>query len=732
MKKMKRLSGINKVTLLFSILCLLYISAPGLAQDHFQDSLAAWFGKYCKNVPREEMFIHTDRSDYIAGEDIWCKVFLVDRYSSKPSYYSEIAYIELLNPDNRPVAQRRIKVLQGSGSGKITLSDTLSSGIYILRGYTNWMKNFMPGNCFTRSIGIYNAVTPGKFKVNGGYPGKQGGNDGMKVAVGNYDSGYKLRIRDNDKDTLKLAIHREQNISRGDSAGSFLFIHTHGIVNYSGRNVLRGDDTEITLPRKLLDPGINHITLFSQAGEPLCERFIFTPGRKDIVPDVSISGNLERRNRISLEIDLSGSLPAGDFTSLSMSVTPAAGSNEDHELENFIVFGTEFGDIPCNIRNSDLNILPRSEVDTFLLSVKSSWINWKTILSGKIPSYTYNAEKGKHYISGKLVSQSQDDKHEGQYIFLSSPGKVATFQYAKTDSAGNFSFTITVDASNRDIIIQPEKTAGDKSIRMESSFYDKYLPALPGNDSSGPAYPEHISQWGANYQVSRIYGISYSGFLRDSSPASAAAKRFYGKPDIGLVMDDYIKLPVMQEVFFELMPGVFLKKRKTGYEISVADPVLNRVFSQPPVLLIDGVVIDDASLIANLDPEIVEKIDAVKANYIVGDYLFYGIVNVITRTGDFSCVNLPGYAARMPYRVVDPEYTFSSPDYSTGQMKESRIPDLRNTLYWNPSIVPDKNGRAGVEFWSSDYITDYLIDIRGISSDGKVILCRKLIKAIRK
>ena len=37
--------------------------------------------------------------------------------------------------------------------------------------------------------------------------------------------------------------------------------------------------------------------------------------------------------------------------------------------------------------------------------------------------------------------------------------------------------------------------------------------------------------------------------------------RFYGKPDIEIIMADYIKLPVMQEVFFELLPGVSLKRK---------------------------------------------------------------------------------------------------------------------------------------------------------------------------
>jgi hypothetical protein len=157
----------------------------------------------------------------------------------------------------------------------------------------------------------------------------------------------------------------------------------------------------------------------------------------------------------------------------------------------------------------------------------------------------------------------------------------------------------------------------------------------------------------------------------------------------------------------------------------------NKLFDTPPFLLVDGVMVKDPSVIAGFDPEIVEKIDVIRVNYYVGDYLFTGIVNVITKAGDFSSVPLPDYAIRMPYRVIDPVYSFVSPDYSTVQMKRNRIPDFRNTLYWNPSIKPDKEGKAGVEFWTSDFVTDYEVNIQGITPDGKTFTLKKIIKVKR-
>jgi hypothetical protein len=146
------------------------------------------------------------------------------------------------------------------------------------------------------------------------------------------------------------------------------------------------------------------------------------------------------------------------------------------------------------------------------------------------------------------------------------------------------------------------------------------------------------------------------------------------------------------------------------------------------MLLIDGVVVHDASSIANLDPELVERIETVRDKYLVGDYLIYGIVNVITRLGGFSCISLPDYAVRLQWRVADQVYSFASPEYPSMDKKNNHIPDFRNTLYWNPSLIPGKDGKFRVEFWSSDFASDYIINIQGVGNDGRNISIKKLVK----
>ena len=103
------------------------------------------------------------------------------------------------------------------------------------------------------------------------------------------------------------------------------------------------------------------------------------------------------------------------------------------------------------------------------------------------------------------------------------------------------------------------------------------------------------------------------------------------------------------------------------------------------------------------------------------------MINVITRDGDFSAVRLPGYATRLQYRTIDPVRSFVSPAYTSESAGKSRIPDFRNTLYWNPSLTAGENGQTMVEFWSSDVPGDYEIKIEGIAN-GKLVSCRKILR----
>ncbi len=709
------------------LFCLFSLSSFGQVQQDFLDAVTDKFQKYCNSVPREEIYVHTDRQEYVAGEDVWFSIYLIDRQTAKPSGSGKIAYFEILNPANKPVVQKRISLEQGFGPGQIVLPDTIRTGIYTLRAYTNWMKNFLPENCFSKRLVIYNALSDKSFKVMTELKAQTKNTTGDKSSS-LAASGLVVEIDKQDQESIRIIINSTRDFRLAGGNTCYLFVQTHGIINFRRVVSLSDEGTVVNIPRDILIPGINHITLFSEAGRPVFERLLYTSFLKTGNLNLAVTGNLRSREKIRLGIETkNGSAASENFQALSISVAAESG-NTFPGIDDYMIFGSEFGVLSDELLKSIINGAPEDSVNKLLLPMKSSWIDWNKILSGQFPAIRYNKETENHFLYGRLINKNTQIPDPEQYLFLSMPGKKAMFQYAKTDKNGDFTFTLPLDGNIKDLIIQPENAERNNNIRIESSFSDKYPELAPAYKTSVEALLQDNSKLAVNYQVMKIYR---SDFLPDKSSLIAftgGSRRFYGKPDIELIMDNFIKLPVMQEVFFELIPGVFLKKKKSEYEITIADPVENRAYDKTPLLLIDGVVIKDPAIIANLDPEIVEKIDAVKSRYFVGEYMMYGLVNVITRAGDLSNITLPDYAVRLPYRVIEPVNSFSSPDYVSKEKKQSHIPDFRNTLYWNPSVKTDIEGKTEVDFWTSDFKSDYEINVQGISGDGKLVSFKKIIK----
>jgi hypothetical protein len=334
-------------------------------------------------------------------------------------------------------------------------------------------------------------------------------------------------------------------------------------------------------------------------------------------------------------------------------------------------------------------------------------------------------EENAHLLSGLINERDTPVTDKGKMLTLSIPGKVASFYYAKTNSIGQFDFMLPIDQIQRNLIIQPGTAGQNISIEIMPS-YSRIIPESSSySDSVTAIMSAAFSDLSSHYQVNRIFETTVKKEVQPDQSSVQSEKRFYGKPEIQIKMADFISLPVMQEIFFELTPGVRLRERKSGYEMRILNPFSNDYYNDPSTVLIDGVVINDLTTLANLDPELVETIDIVKTPYLTGDIVHNGIVHVITRSGKFNNLSLPEYAVKLPYRVTEPVPLFSSPDYSDPEMKTSRIPDFRNTLFWNPQVKSDKEGKISVEFWSSDLAGDYVIDIQGITSDGKPVSIKK-------
>jgi hypothetical protein len=104
----------------------------------------------------EKIYLHTDRSKYYIGEDLWYKAYDVRAYNNILFDNSNILYVELISSDSKIISRNKTNLEMGLGNGDFHLADSLGvkPGVYQLRAYTNWNRNFGDDFVFKKEIEI--------------------------------------------------------------------------------------------------------------------------------------------------------------------------------------------------------------------------------------------------------------------------------------------------------------------------------------------------------------------------------------------------------------------------------------------------------------------------------------------------------------------------------------------------------------------------------------------------
>lgn len=132
------------------LLAGLFVCNNLLAQT---DSLLA---KARVNNPFEEVFVHTDKNNYVSGETIWLKAYLYD--GMYPSTQSANISIELVNSDSGVIARKTYPVISGISNGSIKLPAALPAGRYYLRTTGDGLLHAGTAAPYIAPLTIYNPI----------------------------------------------------------------------------------------------------------------------------------------------------------------------------------------------------------------------------------------------------------------------------------------------------------------------------------------------------------------------------------------------------------------------------------------------------------------------------------------------------------------------------------------------------------------------------------------------
>ncbi|WP_299123807.1 Plug domain-containing protein [uncultured Winogradskyella sp.] len=103
----------------------------------------------------EKVYLHTDKDLYLLNETIWFSAYLVNGITNKKSTKSAVLYVELINDRDSIVGKRKLYFEDISSGGDFKIEKEWKKGKYVLRAYTNYMRNEDPTYFFKREIDIW-------------------------------------------------------------------------------------------------------------------------------------------------------------------------------------------------------------------------------------------------------------------------------------------------------------------------------------------------------------------------------------------------------------------------------------------------------------------------------------------------------------------------------------------------------------------------------------------------
>jgi hypothetical protein len=332
------------------LIALLLPFAHGSVQAQ-EKQPAIEFIKQFKNIqdqlPRESVYLHTDRDWYYFGERIWFSAYSVAGGYTMPSELSSVLYVELIAPNGDVAKRELIKMEEGRGEGSLTFEDVEKDiGTYQVKAYTKWGLNFGDSYAFTKPIQILNengntqvATSGEKFDLQffpesghlvSGLPTtlafKAIGEDGLgrniqgtiydnsgqeitnftsdHLGMGKIDftpkAGTEYYAKVDNKEVplpevqsegVVLNIdHKEDfftvNLQASDNLASdsyFLFAHVRGNVFHAAPISKAEKGVSAMIPKNQFASGIVHFTLLNENGAPIAERLAYAQNPVDLL-----------------------------------------------------------------------------------------------------------------------------------------------------------------------------------------------------------------------------------------------------------------------------------------------------------------------------------------------------------------------------------------------------------------------------------------------------------------
>lgn len=139
---------------LLCFFCFILVTKLNAQEKPSIEQVISDLAVYNSNYSKEKVYLHFDRSHYSPGDDIWFKAYVTVGNLNLLSQHSKLINVELLDPSGDLVQSLRLPLSAGIAFADFSLGDSLISGTYQIRAYTQWMRNFDNDYFFEKEITI--------------------------------------------------------------------------------------------------------------------------------------------------------------------------------------------------------------------------------------------------------------------------------------------------------------------------------------------------------------------------------------------------------------------------------------------------------------------------------------------------------------------------------------------------------------------------------------------------
>lgn len=549
--------------------------------------------------------------------------------------------------------------------------------------------------------------------------------------------GINLSVNNDSLPKVSLTIATSKLYYQQHMDAKYLLLLYSGGIATKIEFKLDSDVTTFDIAKRHLFTGVNTITLFSNTEEPLCERLFFVQNfdqlsllihtdQKKYSPRQKVTIALNAKNRADSSV-------VGNFSVavVDENIVPVDENSETTILSDLLLTSDIKGTVEKpNYYFNETSEKKLKKLDLVMLTHGYRCFEWSNVLNDNKILLRANPEKNLE-IDGQALTLTGKPLKNGVVALLSPTAGLVLSQ--QTDSNGEFKFSNLDFSDTTHFILQAANANGGNKTK------------LVYKTAAIPEITPFVSETNVNQKLSTYLTNSTNDLNQNSSRGNITGIMLKQVNVREVKRKDNYRSSVLggpghatQVIHMDqIMTGGLLSDKLNGIARGIT--FLNyggRMIVNPTVgfnadskavpkngatIIVDGSQMDDYFDINSLanDVETVEILKGAEASiYGMNGSLviaFTTKIGTVMNIKDIPSVGVLPIIANGYYKAKK----FYSPQYDIPN-KLVNNKDLRSTIYWNPALVTDKDGKAAFSFYNADGIGKYRIIIEGIDSNGNL------------